>query len=352
MEPVLSSRILKQPTLVRLMVIIALVILPAVAWVDLQQAYYFAATVELAAAAALLGMIFLIHPLGVERSMRVTLVVMFILAVLGSIEKLDSTPNFAWFTVMPFLYISVGGLRLGGILTVSHFIIIASCYLSFARPVIETLAVGAWMQVGLAYVTASGLAVSYEYTQRQLRNRLHSLADHDPLTGLLNRRGMAKRLEEMKSFLNRNRVPITLALIDIDHFKQVNDAYGHDVGDTVLKELSGELTRVFRSSDYIARWGGEEFLVAMTNSDLAASTAVLERLRSEIADSCAFSVPSITLSMGAAQWHTDMDLETALKQADTALYGAKGGGRNALVPATEAIVRSPIWPGAHPRTAN
>jgi diguanylate cyclase (GGDEF)-like protein len=208
------------------------------------------------------------------------------------------------------------------------------------------------VQVGLAYVTASGLAVSYEYTQRQLRNRLHSLADHDPLTGLLNRRGMAKRLEEMKSFLSRNRVPVTLALIDIDHFKQVNDVYGHDVGDTVLKELSGELNRVFRSSDYIARWGGEEFLVAMTNSDLTASTAVLERLRSEIANSCAFSVPSITLSMGAAQWHTDMDLETALKQADTALYDAKGGGRNALVPATEASARSPMWPGAHPRTAN
>jgi diguanylate cyclase (GGDEF)-like protein len=336
MEAVLPSRFLKQPTLVRLMTAIALVILPGVAWVDYQQGYLFSMGVELFAAATLLAMVFLVERLGVERSIRITLILMFVLAVLGSVEKLDSTPNFAWFTVMPFLYISVGGLRLGGILTTSHLLLIAVFYLSFASDVVPKLESGTWLQVGFAYLTAAGLAASYEYVQRQLRNRLHALADHDPLTGLLNRRGMEKRLTELESFLARHKVPVTLALLDIDHFKRVNDAHGHDVGDAVLRELARELKRVFRDSDYIARWGGEEFLVALTNTHLEDGTDVLERLRSEIANSDAFSVPSITLSMGAAQWHSELGLAAALRQADGALYGAKGQGRNALVPATSA----------------
>lgn len=335
MDAVLTSKTFKQPTLVRLMMGIALVILPGVAWVDYQQGYLFSMAVEIFAAVALLSMVFLIRHLGVERSIRITLILMFVLAVLGSIEKLDSTPNFAWFTVMPFLYISVGGLRLGGVLTVAHFALIAGFYLSFAADVAATLDTGTWLQVGFAYLTAAGLAVSYEYAQKQLRRRLHALADHDSLTGLLNRRGMEKRLGELESFLARHKVPVTLALLDIDHFKKVNDEHGHDVGDAVLRELARELRRVFRNSDYIARWGGEEFLVALTHTHLEEGTEVLERLRGEIAGSRAFSVPSITLSMGAAEWHAGLGLAEALKQADRALYGAKDQGRNALVPAMD-----------------
>jgi diguanylate cyclase (GGDEF)-like protein len=333
METVLTNTLLKQPTLVRLMLGIALVILPGVAWVDYQQGYLYSMAVELLAAVVLLAMVALIRHLGVVRSIQVTLILMFFLAVLGSIEKLDSVPNFAWFTVMPFLYISVGGLRLGGLLTVSHFLLIAAFYLSFASEAAAALHSGTWLQVSLAYCTAAGVAVSYEYGQRQLRRRLHALADHDPLTGLLNRRGMEKRLVELASFLGRHKVPVTLALLDIDHFKAVNDAHGHDVGDEVLKELAGELKSVFRNSDYIARWGGEEFLVALTNTQLEEGTDVLERLREQIAGSATFSVPTITLSMGAALWHAEIDLATALKQADRALYRAKKKGRNVLVPA-------------------
>jgi diguanylate cyclase (GGDEF)-like protein len=340
METVLTNSFLKQPTLVRLMMVVALVVLPSVAWVDYQQQFYFSMGVELFAAATLMVMILLIRRLGVDRSIQVTLILMFFLAVLGSVEKLDSTPNFAWFSVMPFLYISIGGLRLGGLLTAGHFFLIALCYLSFAAESAAALDSGTWLQVSLAYLTAAGLAVSYEYGQRQLRNRLHALADHDSLTGLLNRRGMEKRLEELAGFLERHKVPVVLALLDIDHFKKVNDAHGHDVGDAVLRELARELTRVFRNSDYIARWGGEEFLVALTNAHLEEGTAVLERLRSEIANSSAFSVPSITLSMGAALWHAEIDLVSALKQADQALYGAKHQGRNTLVPAVRELAAS------------
>lgn len=351
MEAVLPSALINRPTLVRLMASVALVVLPGVAWVDYQQGFLFSMAVELLAATTLMVMVFLIDRLGVQRSIRVTLVLMFLLAVLGSIEKLDSTPNFAWFTVMPFLYISVGGLRLGGILTASHFSVIALFYLTFASEAASGLESGTWLRVGLAYLTAAGLAVSYEHAQRQLRNRLRALADHDPLTGLLNRRGMEKRLNELENFLGRHKVPVTLALLDIDHFKRVNDAFGHETGDAVLRELGRELRRIFRKSDYVARWGGEEFLVALTNSRLEDGTEVLERLRAEIASSNVFSVPSITLSMGAAEWHAEIGLDAALKEADNALYGAKGQGRNALVPATAASPENPAsHPASHPAT--
>lgn len=328
---VLPSQILNQPTLIRLMIGVALLVLPAVAWVDYQQGYYFAFVVEVTAAVTLFSMIFLIRPLGTENATRVTLLVMFALALIGSFEKLDSAPNFAWFTIMPFLYISVGGLRLGLTLTIGHFLFIAGCYLTFANPVVHALTAGTWIQVGLAYCTAAGLAVSYEHVQRKLRLRLRALADQDSLTGLLNRRGMERRLDELSSLLRRKEMVVTLALLDIDHFKQVNDEYGHDVGDTVLRELSEKLSQVFRDSDYLARWGGEEFLVALTDTDVDSASSVLERLRREIAGLKELSVPSLTLSMGAAEWRPELDLAAALKQADVALYEAKKTGRNKLV---------------------
>jgi len=332
---VLLTTIFKQPALVRLMLAMALLILPAVAWIDYRQGYVFSAAVEVIAAAALVSLILLIRPLGVRRAVRLTLLIMFVLAALGSLEKLGSTPNFAWFTVMPFLYIAIGGLRLGGLLTLGHFLIIALGYLTIARPALESLDAGTLVQVSLAYFTAAGLAVSYAQMQRQLRARLHRLADHDSLTGLLNRRGMERRLRELSGFLRRHDVAVTLALLDVDHFKRVNDDYGHDVGDLVLQEISEELRQLLRSSDYLARWGGEEFLIALTHTGIKDAAGVLDRLRCEIAGMKAFSAPSITLSMGAAEWRPGTQLAGALKQADQALYNAKQTGRNRLVAVSE-----------------
>lgn len=330
----LLAVIFRQPALVRLMLGMALVALPVIAWIDYQKGYHFSAAVELTAAVALVVLIGLIKPLGARRAATWTLLAMFVFSVLGSFEKLGSTANFAWFTVMPFLYIAVGGLRLGGLLTVAHLLIIAVCYLTFARPVLAALDTGSAIHVALAYLTAAGLAFSYEQMQRQLRSRLRALADHDALTGLLNRRGMEKRLTELADFLTRHDVVVTLALLDVDHFKRVNDLHGHDIGDKVLVEIGQELQQALRGSDYLARWGGEEFLVALTHTGIDDSAAVLERLRVAIAGGEHFCVPSITLSAGAAEWHAGTPLNVALKAADLALYEAKQSGRNRLVSAS------------------
>lgn len=329
----MPNPILKQPVLIRLLAGIALLVLPALAWVDYHQGYLISALVELVAAVTLLSLTLTIRVLGLRRASRYTLLVMFALAALGSVEKLSSTPNFAWFTVMPFLYISLGGLRLGGLLTAGHFFFIALSYLTLGESLVATIGTGALVQVALAYLTAAGLAISYEHVQRRLRLQLRTLAEHDPLTGLLNRRGMEKRLHELTEFLRRHDVVVTLALLDIDHFKQVNDRYGHDAGDRVLQQIGQALGRVFRTSDYLSRWGGDEFLVALTRTGMDDARAVLERLQSEIASRPDLS--EVSLSIGATEWRPGVALTTALKQADVALYGAKARGRNNLVAAPE-----------------
>jgi diguanylate cyclase (GGDEF)-like protein len=316
--------------MILLMFGLALGVLPFVAWMDYRDGLYMSAMVEIVAAVTLFSLGLLAARMGFERARRVTLLVMFALVALGSIEKLGSTANFAWFTVMPFLYISIGGMRFGGALALGHYIFVAlsSWYLQ------QQLDGGmdAWIQISVAYLTASCLALSYEHVQRQLRRRLRTMAEHDVLTGLLNRRGMERRLKELSSFLTRHNMVVTMALLDVDHFKRVNDEHGHDVGDRVLKELSAELGRVFRKSDYLARWGGEEFLVALTRTDLHQAVAVLDRLRAEVADTEALSV-NVSLSIGVAEWRPGMPLGAALKQADLALYEAKNGGRNKVMAA-------------------
>jgi len=318
----------------RLIVGIAILVLPVLSWVDYLQGYRFSALVEIVASVALLTLVLTIRLLGTRLAGRIALVIMFALAALGSVEKLDSTPNFAWFTVMPFLYISLGGLRLGGVLSAAHFLFIAVCYYTLGKNVVATIGTGALIQLSLAYLTAAGLAISYEHVQRRLRAQLRTLAEHDSLTSLLNRRGMEKRLRELMQFLRRHDVVVTLALLDIDHFKQVNDRHGHDAGDRVLRQISQALRHVFRSSDYLSRWGGDEFLVALTRTGMTDAKSVLERLRSEIA--VLPDLHEVSLSIGAAEWRPGMDLATALKQADVALYEAKSRGRNILVAAPEA----------------
>lgn len=327
------SGILKQPPMVLLMFALALLVLPVVAWLDYQQGMYLSTGVSVVAACILVTLGVMVQRIGFDRSRRLTLLIMFGLVALGSMEKLGSPTNFAWFTVMPFLYISVGGVRFGGSLALGHYGFIAFGYWFLA----DTLngRMEDWIQFSLAYATAGGLAYSYDHVQRDLRARLQTLAEEDALTGLLNRRGMERRLQELADFLTRHNVVVTLAILDVDHFKKVNDEYGHDVGDQVLQELSAELRRVFRSSDYLARWGGEEFLVALTRTQLNEAMPVLDRMRAAVADAEALSVPSLSISTGAAEWRPGMELSLALKQADRALYEAKNGGRNKVIAADD-----------------
>lgn len=159
-------------------------------------------------------------------------------------------------------------------------------------------------------------------------NKLVLDVQTDPLTGLHNRRGLNIALDLMQS-TRRNFAVISL---DIDHFKSVNDTYGHDAGDAVLQEIAAMMQKASRGDDVVCRLGGEEFLILLPGIDAKIAAEIAERLRRQVEQSRFGSAGQITISLGVAQWCVDSgDVEAVLKVADNMLYEAKRSGRNRVV---------------------
>lgn len=172
-----------------------------------------------------------------------------------------------------------------------------------------------------------------------LRNRLREsveLSVSDPLTGLHNRRYMERHLKTLIQDALRSRRSLSVLIADIDHFKNVNDTYGHDAGDLVLKEFSDRFRRYTRGVDLACRLGGEEFLIIMPDTDPVLAGQIGERVRACVASEPFAIGPDrtiwVTASVGLATWEGDHDTAEALfKRADNALYTAKRQGRNQVV---------------------
>lgn len=158
----------------------------------------------------------------------------------------------------------------------------------------------------------------------------------DPMTGLHNRRGLALALETWQAEMR----PFAVMALDIDHFKRVNDSYGHAAGDQVIIQLAQLMRSCSRDADVLCRSGGEEFLILLPNASPAAALKIAERLRQRVEHTDMSGVGRITISLGVAHWPLDASaVEQALKIADAALYKAKQGGRNRVVVAQEVQVR-------------
>ena len=155
----------------------------------------------------------------------------------------------------------------------------------------------------------------------------------DPLTGLPNRAAWIERLELEVARRQRYGGQLLLAALDIDHFKRINDGYGHLAGDRVLKIIAGELSKRLRKTDFMARFGGEEFVLLIPATPLAGGVQLLETLRAAI-EACPFHFKgepvTITLSAGIAEFRDGETPEAAFERADQALYRAKGAGRNRI----------------------
>ncbi|WP_256128281.1 GGDEF domain-containing response regulator [Desulfolutivibrio sulfoxidireducens] len=163
-----------------------------------------------------------------------------------------------------------------------------------------------------------------EYEKRDLID----LATVDPLTRAFNRRKLADVLAEETTRARRYGTPLSVILLDIDHFKKVNDTHGHDAGDTVLTEMARLVMGLLRESDRLARWGGEEFFVVAPGVGLGGGVELAERLRAAVADKDFPGVPGVTASFGVAEYLPGEPVEALVKRADAALYRAKAGGRN------------------------
>jgi diguanylate cyclase (GGDEF)-like protein len=172
-------------------------------------------------------------------------------------------------------------------------------------------------------------------TARVQRARaMRALMVHDSLTGLLNHTAIKDALEREMSQVRRHKGSLVFALIDVDRFKSVNDTHGHQVGDRVLKSLARLLQQRLRKSDYIGRYGGEEFAVILPFSDAASAKGVLETLRkafSEVVHAVGDINLSCTFSAGIAVYQEPQDLAELIKLADTAMYAAKAAGRNRIL---------------------
>ena len=160
---------------------------------------------------------------------------------------------------------------------------------------------------------------------------LRRLATTDPLTGTFNRRHFMDLMAREQRRADRYGAIYSLLMVDIDHFKRVNDTYGHQVGDQAIQAMADACKKLMRPTDVVARYGGEEFIITLTHTDLAGALKVAERLRLAVAD---IVLPTeqgalnFTISVGVSSYAKASRLEQIIAAADHALYAAKAGGRN------------------------
>jgi diguanylate cyclase len=158
---------------------------------------------------------------------------------------------------------------------------------------------------------------------------LYAESRTDPLTGLANRRSLFERIEMEMAHALRHETPLSVAMIDLDHFKLYNDDNGHVAGDTLLRAIAAVMVSNIRGQDMVARYGGEEFCLVMPDTDLVGGHHLLETLRTGGREST--SEFPVTISAGLTSWDGVEDTMSFIERADQALYRAKETGRNRVV---------------------
>ena len=247
-----------------------------------------------------------------------------------------------WSFIFIPVAIFLGGIKRGVLAVILLLAVMMVLYQSLRISMHEDMYSTTFMVRFVAiYTTLAILAFLNEYfrngTQRYLQSaytRLESLYRTDDLTGLYNRRHIMEQLTYEVLRLHRTKSPFSVILFDIDHFKQINDNYGHACGDYVLRSLAEVLKKALRSIDIAARMGGEEFLVLLPDTHLHGAAIGAERLRKEM-EQYPFTYEgmqfSVTISLGVSEACNDFMLDELLDLVDDNLYKAKNRGRNRLV---------------------
>jgi diguanylate cyclase (GGDEF)-like protein len=192
--------------------------------------------------------------------------------------------------------------------------------------------------MGVMAMRLASMRARLRAQRNELRGQLseaQDIASHDELTGLPNRRLLRERLRWLESASERSGKGFAIALIDLDHFKKINDALGHEGGDQYLKEFAAAAVSVVRDRDVVGRWGGEEFLLLLDNADAGNAVLVLERLQVRAAEVRVLVRP-LTFSAGIAVFVPGDTVRAVIAWADEAMYEAKRAGRNRVVVARRA----------------
>ena len=217
--------------------------------------------------------------------------------------------------VLPGWQATVGAI---GLLAITSVLVLHV----LGAPTMARFAVTAGLTIGILNIILSVVG--------ELQGKLYAQATTDPLTGALNRRQLATTLRDAIEQAGRTGLPVALVAFDLDHFKQVNDRFGHAAGDDVLQRVVAIVHERQRRLDRLFRMGGEEFALLLPGTALADATRLAESLRERIAYAGWFAGADVTASLGVAEYRAPQSQDDWLKAADDALYRAKAGGRNCV----------------------
>lgn len=194
----------------------------------------------------------------------------------------------------------------------------------------EALSLMRWTNIAACFAILSFLSASYRRTVDDAEHSLRELAATDPLTGLHNRRRLLEMARREHARHGRSGHALCVLLCDVDHFKAVNDTHGHEAGDRVLQHVARLLAETVRANDAVGRWGGEEFLALLPDTELTAAAQVAQRLRLAVADAVFEGSTPLRLSVtiGVARLRAGESVERFIARADAGLYRGKVGGRN------------------------
>lgn len=276
-------------------------------------------------------------------STRIVLVVLFILMIYLVISGGHKLTGPLWIYIVPPIAFFFRGMR-GGLTMIGLFIILVSFLFFYQSPGLLMVDYSYEFKSRIVYsfLTVTLLFGFYEYSRQksfryiqELSQKFEQQAMHDPLTQLANRRGMREYLDYEYKRSKRSKTDMSLLLCDIDHFKKVNDTYGHDAGDYVLEQLAQMFTGSLRGQDKISRWGGEEFLFLLPETNGFEAYTLAEKIRKSV-DSATFKFNQteikITVSIGLKEVTRDLSIDKAISLADYFLYQAKEQGRNKTLP--------------------
>ncbi|TVP54640.1 MAG: GGDEF domain-containing protein [Halomonadaceae bacterium] len=276
----------------------------------------------------------------IQRAGLLTVVIILFAYLISTGGQNNTGP--LWFYLFPPLAFFLTSLRVGSLLITLCICFALVVFLFPQLPFVQTRYDGTFQVRFLATIVFETLfCFILDYSRREARQQVINLAalyeraaKTDTLTGLPNRRAIQDQMAREFARYQRNDHHFSVLLLDLDHFKQINDNHGHDAGDALLVQFATLLRQQSRNSDMNARWGGEEFLILLPDTSLSQALALAERLRARVAEQAFMHEGKslhITLSGGVGCIAQVADTQALLRQADLLLYKAKSQGRNCVV---------------------
>lgn len=237
-----------------------------------------------------------------------------------------------WVTLLPPIAFFLLGRQAGTWICAAVFIyVVAYFYLQLPTMTPVQLSNGSLFNIMEVLLAHWLLFRLYERSRAEAYVELERLSVTDKLTGLYNRSHLDDIMQQEIIRHRRNGQPLTVVLCDIDHFKLINDKYGHLVGDAILRDLAGLLKSNMRTTDFCGRWGGEEFLIICPDTPATAAATIIRKLQHSIRQASMTEKIHITLSFGIASLQAHESAEDQLRRADNALYEAKRQGRDRMI---------------------